>query len=358
MKIDIFNTKNYKEFLKNTSPVYKQCLMCAKKYNQYPKRAIVEVSFEEFKDCNDVRLFDFYAIDISNYLKEVKNIDISYYMDYNGKKIIFYRRIKSMRYKFNVEIPYGKRSQYFDFIFKVNQLVGASGVVSMWVNNIPYALQSFLVIETDENGEVLNDLIKENNLKNDTSKGIDEYISELSLRKWQTMSFPPGGNREIVELAYQLYEFAEEDYLEEKGYRKGNIERKKVFISYCHSDKEMVHEIVDKMEKSGLHLWLDRQEIDAGDCILEEVMSGIEESDLCVTFVGNATVEAQFARYELTTIWHEVIRNQKKWFIIRVDNVDMDKVYYGLSKYLYYDAFDNFVVEDLIKAIARKMSRI
>jgi len=87
-----FNIKEYEEFFKNTSPVYKQCLMCAEKYSQDPNRVIVEVAFEEFKDCNDVRLFDFYAIDISNYLKEVKNITVSYGMDYKKKKVIFCKR--------------------------------------------------------------------------------------------------------------------------------------------------------------------------------------------------------------------------------------------------------------------------
>lgn len=261
-----------------------------------------------------------------------------------------------MRYKFNVEIPYGKRNRYFEFIVAVNDLVTSSGMVSLWVNNNPYSLQSFLLVETNENGAEISELVKKYGLKNDTSKGIDEYLSELSIRKWNTMTIM--GGRISVGMAYGLYEFADEDVLEKNGYKQDDRKRNKIFISYCHKNKDAVLEYVDKMEKAGLYLWIDKQEIDAGDNILEKIMSGIEESDLCITFVSKATVEAQFARHELTTIWHKVIYNKKKWFIVKLDDVDIEEIYCGLSQYLYYDIHDSSDTEDLINAVERKLSKM
>ena len=348
--------KNMKNFFGKTSLVYDQCVKCAGEFEKYPEKRIVELMFDDLPDYKDVRLYEFYAMDINRYLIEVKNIDNSYYLDYNGKKIMFLRRINSMKYEFNVEIPYAERSKYRDFIVEVNHLVSLSGVLSLWVNNNPYSLQSFLVIETAENGEEISRLVKKYGLKNDSSKGLSEYMLELGSRQWNTITISPGDK--YIDVAFGLYHFAEEEYLNRKGFKKDDIKRKKVFVSYCHADKEIVLSLVDKMEKAGLYLWLDKQEIDAGDSILEKVMSGIEESDLCITFISKTTIEAQFARHELKTIWHKVIYNQKKWFIAKLDDVDVEKVYSGLNQYLYYEVQNIDMAEEFIKAIKKKINKL
>lgn len=104
-------------------------------------------------------------------------------------------------------------------------------------------------------------------------------------------------------------------------------------------------------------MWIDVQEIDAGDVILERVSSGIKEADLCITFISKATIKAQFARHELETIWIRVIYNQKKWFLVKLDDVDIEKVYDGLGKYLYYELECVNQTEEFIKAVERKLNR-
>lgn len=348
--------KNSEEFFQKTCLVYSQCMACARLFQEHPEKNIYEVPFKNLPDFGDIRLYGFYAMDINNYLKKVKNIENAYYLDYNGKKIIFRRRTNRMKYNFNVEIPYAKRSKYRDFIIQVNRLVDISGNISLWVNNNPYALQSFLLIETEKNGEKINQLIEKYELRNDLSKGLDEYLMELGYRAWNTMSIMQGDD--YVDLIFNLYEFAEEEYLEKKGFAKEEIKRKKVFISYCHADKEIVYGLVDKMKMSGLYIWIDTQEIDAGDSILEKVMSGIDESDLCVMFVSKATINAQFAQHELKTVWSKLIYGQKKWFIIKLDDVDMGKVHYGLEQYLYFEIKSENDADELINAIKKKLEKI
>lgn len=336
--------------------VMKEYTYCLNEFKNNDRKSIITLSFDLFEYYNDFRVLGLLAYDIVINLKERDGIDTCYYLDYSGKKVIVYRRLMQMINKYTVEIPYKARSKYFDFIEEVNNLVGASGLVMLWVNNIPYSLQSYLTIEASEHGEEVKYLIEKYELENDTSRGIEQFIEEMGHRQWDFVTVPIGKGG--AESAYALYRFAEEEELIKKGYSMIHVERKKVFISYCHANRGIVLQVTEEMEKAGINLWLDKQEIDAGDSILEKVMSGIEESDLSIIFVSRNTVDAQFARHELRTIWNKIIYNQKKWFIVKLDDVDMESVYPGLSQYLYYDMQNNSDINNLIKAVKKKINKL
>ena len=87
-------------------------------------------------------------------------------------------------------------------------------------------------------------------------------------------------------------------------------------------------------------------------------MSGIDECGLCITFVSQSTIEAQFAQHELSTIWNEVIYNRKKWFIAKLDDVNVENIYYGLGQYLYYQIENLEKIEEFIETIQRKINRL
>lgn len=348
--------KDYEDYLKKTSPVYRQMRYCAERLKKEPEKRLLELSLSEIDYQNSSLMLEIYIIEIANYLEIQEGIEVSYGIDYTCKKIIFYRRIKGMTHKFTIKIPYGSRSQYYDFIVKANSLVSKSGTAALWIDNVPYALESYLTIVTEQNGEEIANLMKEYGLKNDTSRGIEQFLNEMLTRRWNMATLSQ--DKKSVDAAFALYEFGEEEYLRKKGYKREKKTRKRIFISYCHADKETVWDIVNAMENAGMYLWIDKQEIDAGDRILEKVMSGIEEAELNVIFISKATIQAQFARHELQSIWSEVIRRRKNWFIVRLDDVDVEDVYFGLQDFLYYDLHENKKIEELLKAIERKLDKI
>lgn len=60
--------KNSEEFFQKTSLVYSQCVACARVFQEHPEKKYYEVSFESLPDFGDIRLYEFYAMDICNFL--------------------------------------------------------------------------------------------------------------------------------------------------------------------------------------------------------------------------------------------------------------------------------------------------
>ncbi|MEG1779478.1 MAG: toll/interleukin-1 receptor domain-containing protein [Oscillospiraceae bacterium] len=108
----------------------------------------------------------------------------------------------------------------------------------------------------------------------------------------------------------------------------------------------------------GLNLWIDKQELDAGDSLVEKIHSGIRESDLAVLFISKATVTAKFALHEVQILENLKINNEKEWFIVKVDDVNVNDVVFGLSDFLYYDLSKEPDLEKLVESIKRKLAKI
>ena len=259
-----------------------------------------------------------------------------------------------MRSKFTIEIPYFSRSKYKDFINLVNETVEESGCCIFFISNIVPHLKSYLVVETNDCGLQIESFIKENGLSNDTSKSLDEFYVEMQTRQWDCCTLRKSENTDFL---FDLYAFNEEDVLETKGYKWKPARKQKLFISYCHNDANVVHEIVNSIQRAGIHVWIDTEEIDAGDSLIEEISKGIYECDLHIVFISQSTITAQFASFELKTIWNRLIRSSGKWFIIRLDDTDPESIYTGLGQYKYIDYRSSDDLVNIIKEIMRKLKK-
>ena len=138
-----------------------------------------------------------------------------------------------MKSKFTVEIPYFSRNKYKDFVRQVNEIVEESGYCAFFISNIIPHLKSYLVIETNKYGLQIESLINEYGLSNDTSRGSKEFFIEMGTRQWDVIAI----NRTYdTDSLFKLYAFADEATLEAKGYKFEPIQKKMLFISYCHND--------------------------------------------------------------------------------------------------------------------------
>lgn len=134
--------------------------------------------------------------------------------------------------------------------------------------------------------------------------------------------------------------------------------RKKVFISYCHANKELVHRIVSQLRQGGVNLWIDEQDISVGEHILEAVLSGIQESDLAILFLSQDTLKSHFAQYEIKNVMQEIVYQNKTWYIIKMDDVEPKNIFPGLQQFKYYDLQSNPNDSDLVADILKKIKLI
>lgn len=260
--------------------------------------------------------------------------------------------------EFGVNIPYEERSKYISAIYDINNLVGDDGTAILAVDNIPYCLESLLVISTtiDMLSEIEKVLLKYK-LKRDNTIDINSLLANCKDRKFNIQYLPRNMPLEMFsDIVLSMYYFSEKSELLSSGYSLKRKEKKKIFISYSHADKEIVHNIVDKIEERGLNVWIDKKKIDVGDRILDAVNQGMQECDLPVIFISENTLTASFAQHELKSFFASVISNEKKWFIVRLDNVDPRRISYGLNDFLYYD-YDPDKIDELIDKLITKLEK-
>ena len=77
--------------------------------------------------------------------------------------------------------------------------------------------------------------------------------------------------------------------------------KNKVFITYNHSGevKNAIHDISDQLENMGLSVWLDEQEIKAGDSISEAIKKALDESSYVIAVVGPNDKNSKWVSKEL-----------------------------------------------------------
>lgn len=323
------------------------------------KKLLYEISFSDLNYGNNAVILGCIALQIKSKFDKC-GVDLSYILDYNGEKIIFYKVGEmAVPYKYTIEIPYASHAKYLPFVKEIASKNLGMDIVELFVSNNPYDLKVYLVVETQKNHELVEQLIAKFGLTINNSKGLTEFFQEMGSRKWNSQTIPSVGDDE-VELIYQTaFVFADISDLESKGcHIEMQAKRQKLFISYCHANKEWVSKIVSELKSHGLYYWWDEQEIDVGDSILDKILSGFAECDLAVVFISKFTAQHNYAKFELRTFWDQLIQQEKPWFIVRLDDVEPSKIYMGLSGYKYYDCFQDQDIEGLVEMLHRKTSKI
>ena len=315
---------------------------------------IFYVPFSMLQYYDDLRILQWECFNIKRYLQW--EIDCICQICCAEKRIIFYIRDDTMTAKYLVAIPYESRSNYKEFIVDVNALVPINGVSQIFVNNNPYHLEALLYIETAGNVEQIEALIAKYKLARIYDKGYEELFNEIAGRGWNTMPLACNITLEEIELCFNnLFIFAEQERLAKLGYSNKQHLKKKMFISYCHADKKIVLDIVELLERMGLNVWIDKKDISVGDNILEKVVSGIAESDLAILFLSKNTLMAHYPKFELKTIMSQMIYQSKSWYLIKLDDVDVNQIFPSVGQYLYYDFSQNANIEMLAKDIEKKV---
>ena len=264
-----------------------------------------------------------------------------------------------MRREFSIEIPYKERDQFENMILEINRTVSNDGMVILAVCNDPYDLRSYLFVDSsEEEASTIKSIILKNNLSFTYDKGLKEVMRDMASGNFWEIGSLPVTSDELVKIRIQsFYRFPSGTDLKAAGiWEPTDHKKKKVFISYCHKDQELVTKIVDAMMDCGINAWFDKMSIDVWDDIFEKMLDGIHSCDLGVFFMSKNYQESVYAKFELRRFWQENILQQKQLFPILIDDSNPSEIYQGLQSYKYFRYQDN--LEELLDALKRKIQKL
>lgn len=332
-------------------------LFAIEKLKKYKKGKNYTISFEENEWGNDPRILDVWKNLFKTHIQRINNIEPYVRLEYNSAKLYIYEE-NSMDYKVTINIDYGNRNKYIDLIYDVNKIVGSNGMMLLVANNNIYNLEFMIVVQSSKLDEIKDVESLANSLNLDITQevGFKEVITGMANKQYNHIGLPNDCNKEtIVEFMSMIAFYKTKDDLD---IGKVKEEKKKIFISYSHKDKNVVREIVDNLKYIGFNMWIDENEMDIGDNIIERVNDGINECDLSIIFLSKNTLGSCFAKHELRTFFQKIIyesTNKSSWFIVRLDNVNVDDIYNGLGGYMYYQIDEDIDYEDFARKIKKKL---
>ena len=331
-------------------------------YNQYNNTArkndYVILPFNKFPVIdNRLREFEWYAFRLETLI----SADMVF-VNYSDRAVILKRSTNTMNAKWTIEIPYGKRNYYIELIYRLNRAVTLDGAVTLFVSNNPYDLCAYICLEdVPENSDKINEIITKSKVKIVSEKGIDEFFNDIRTgRRFNVKYIPANIDKRHIELIFKnTFLFSEESALKELGYNSSvNYKRKKLFVSYSHANKKIVYSITDKLENYGINLWIDKKSIEFGDNITRSICSGINESDLAILFLSKEIIDSNFSQFELENIISNMIKKSMGWFIVKLDDVNVEEIMPTLGNYLYYDFNENNDIEMLTETIIKRINSL
>jgi hypothetical protein len=91
--------------------------------------------------------------------------------------------------------------------------------------------------------------------------------------------------------------------------------KKELFLSYCHSNKDIVHKIADELTKINYKIWIDRNLIQ-GNMLFADIQKGIEFSHIVICFISENYCKSKNCLKEITL----ADKKNKKILPIMLDN--------------------------------------
>lgn len=309
-----------------------------------------------------LRVIDVFRYDIRVVILKLNSLryileekyDIGNYnlLKYNNMEFTLYiKEGKMKKSSITLEIPYGKRSQYIDFIVEANKLIELEGMFALCVNNNPYELTFHLCIETDNIQEVRK-LAKEYDVSEiKKGKPWETYVVEMAHGKWNIETLTTLTNVEYIKGVFnRICFFKEEEAFSDMNYdfvQDGNA----VFISYCHKDSKKVDALCDMLKESGIPFWRDMYDIDFGESILDSIDEAIKKHKVFLICISENTKNARFAKEELKTLYSKYIVDKSKGksvIPLRLDESEPKDILDMLMDYKYVNFYDKTDMQNLM----------
>lgn len=75
---------------------------------------------------------------------------------------------------------------------------------------------------------------------------------------------------------------------------------KNAFLSYAHEDRGFAERIAEELRKSGIDVWIDKWEINAGDSLIQKIfMEGLSKCDIFLIIISCSSAKSKWVKEEL-----------------------------------------------------------
>lgn len=85
----------------------------------------------------------------------------------------------------------------------------------------------------------------------------------------------------------------------------------RLFISYSHTDRILVKEVVCSLEKDDHDIWIDDGKLDPSATINTEIQEAIHGSDYVIVFLSEHSVGSKWVRQEVYEALYQELKNEK-----------------------------------------------
>ena len=82
----------------------------------------------------------------------------------------------------------------------------------------------------------------------------------------------------------------------------------KVFISHSSKDKKFVRTLKDDLNENGIETWVDEDQLDIGDSLLEKLENSLEDSTHFIIILSSSSVGSDWVKFELNKAISQVAK--------------------------------------------------
>ncbi|MBB6713731.1 toll/interleukin-1 receptor domain-containing protein [Clostridium gasigenes] len=249
---------------------------------------------------------------------------------------------KSLDRDFVWEYDYGNRGQVVESLKILLETQNSSSLqmVTIYVNNVPYCLEFYIVISymNPKDGDI-------NFMKEVMTKAGAIYrpnitninlISEFGNRRFNSINI--NAANQVDGIFEQMFVYPEKGILQKKGYPiRPMIGKASVFLSHSSENKDYIEELIPYLNASNLPVWYSEFCIDYGDSIVNEVQKGINSSATVVFLITKEFLESNWCKTEMETFLTRLAYKDDILIISLIDsNIDEKNIPIFISnkKYL------------------------
>jgi len=135
-------------------------------------------------------------------------------------------------------------------------------------------------------------------LKDDSTNGT--FVNRKLVGKDKEVELNHGDEVALLSLGENKFYFSYLFQVISKKYENKTREKKDVFISYCWANKEQVYKIKQDLISNGFSVWLDIDEMQGGKWLYDEIVSGISNSSVFLSFCSPEYVESRNCGIEVS----------------------------------------------------------
>ncbi len=102
------------------------------------------------------------------------------------------------------------------------------------------------------------------------------------------------------------------------------IDNKYIFISYCSSDSDFSQKLVDALEGEGLPFWYDKNELKAGDSLLDKIQLAISKAEYFLIIISPNSINSNWVQTELKSAMSKQIEGIERFVIpVMIDHCEI-----------------------------------